>query len=66
MLLSEIIFLRDKNKSRVKKAEKENNNSQILDLKSQQSELFENQDLMMYKELITEMEKDMNEAAAKI
>jgi hypothetical protein len=76
MLLSEIVFLRDRNKSKLmsthKKAEKENKNSrmgsQILEMKSEQSEIMENQDgeLEMYKELIIEMEKDMNEAVAKL
>lgn len=48
MLLSEIVFLRDRNKSKLmsthKKAEKENKNSrmgsQILEMKSEQSEIM--------------------------
>lgn len=42
--------------------------SRILDLKSEESEIFENNndELAMYKQLIVEMEKDMNEAVAKL
>ncbi len=72
MLLSEIVFLRDKNKSKIMGTNKKGNNgsrierndSRILELRSEQSEILDNgndnQELEMYKELIVEMEKDMN------
>ena len=65
MLLSEIVFLRDKKKNKVK-PDKENSaeNSRFLDLKSERSQELE--DVEAYKEIISEMEKDMNDALQKL
>lgn len=78
MLLSEIVFLRDKgknsrinygNKSKMSGVYREGRSrqekSQILNLESQESR-DEGEELEMYKELISEMEKDMQEALQKI
>ena len=78
MLLSEIVYLRDRNKSKLmsthKKAERDIKNSRmsnnVLEVRSEQSEILDNsnqnEELEMYKLLIVEMEKDMNEAVAKL